>query len=74
MQAGAGVWRTVWRVLRKLQTELPHDPAIALLGMHPDKTAIQKDARASVFTAAKTRGQPEGPSTEGWIEKVWVCV
>ena len=25
------LWRTVWRVLRKLKTELPCDPAIPLL-------------------------------------------
>ena len=36
-------WKTVWRVLRKLKIELPHDPAIPLLGIYPNKTIIQKD-------------------------------
>ena len=36
MQAGvATVWKTVWNFLRKLQMELPFDPAIPLLGLHP---------------------------------------
>ena len=26
------VWRTVWRFLKKLEIELPYDPAIPLLG------------------------------------------
>ena len=35
---------TVWRYLRKLNIEIPHDPAIPLLGIYPDKTVSQKDA------------------------------
>ena len=30
------LWRTVWRFLKKLKIELPYDPAIPLLGIHPD--------------------------------------
>ena len=33
----------VWRFLRKLKRGLPYDPAIPLLGIHPDKTLIQTD-------------------------------
>ena len=29
------LWKTVWRFLKKLKIELPHDPAIALLGIYP---------------------------------------
>ena len=36
------LWRTVWRVLKKLKTELPYDPAIPLLGIYLEKTIIQK--------------------------------
>ena len=46
------LWRTVWRFLKKLKTELPYDPAIPLLGIYPQKTTIQKDTRTPVFTAA----------------------
>ena len=29
------LWKTVWRFLKKLEIELPYDPAIALLGIYP---------------------------------------
>ena len=34
------LWRTVWKLLKTLKIELPHDPAIPLLGIHPDRTII----------------------------------
>ena len=37
------LWKTVWRYLRKLNIELPYDPAIPLLGKYPEKTLIEKD-------------------------------
>ena len=46
------LWKTVWRFLRKLNMELPNDPAIPLLGIHLDRTIIQKDTRTPMFTAA----------------------
>ena len=33
----------LWRFLRKLNTELPYNSAITLLGIYLDKTFIQKD-------------------------------
>ena len=32
------LWRTVWRFLKKLEIELPYDPAIPLLSIHTKKT------------------------------------
>ena len=32
------LWKAVWRVLRKLNIELPFDPAIPLQGIYPEKT------------------------------------
>ena len=51
--------KTIWRYLRKLNIELPYDPAIPLLGIYPDKTFIQRDMCtpmfiAALFTIAKT--------------------
>ena len=46
------LWRTVWWILKKLKIELPHDPAIPLLGIYPEKTIIQKDICSTMFTAA----------------------
>ena len=70
------LWRTVWRFLKKLKTELPYDPAISLLGIYPEKTIIQKESCttmfiAALFTIARTWKQPRGPSTDEWIEKMW---
>ena len=35
--------RTVCRFLKKLQIELPYDPAIPLMGIYLEKTIIQKE-------------------------------
>ena len=35
--------RTVWRFLKKLEIELPYNPAIPLLGIHMEETRIQRD-------------------------------
>ena len=37
------LWKTAWKFPRKLKIKLPSDPAFPLLGVHPDKTIIQKD-------------------------------
>ena len=34
------LWKTVWRFLKKLNIELPYDPAIALLGIYPRDTGV----------------------------------
>ena len=73
------LWRTVCRFLRKLNIELPYDPAIPLLGIYPDKTFIEKDTctcmfTAAIFTIAKTWKQPKCPWTDDWIKKMCVCV
>ena len=70
------LWRTVWRFLRKLNIELPYDPAIPFLAIYPDKTIIQKDTctpmfSAALFTIAKTWKQPKCPSTDEGIKKMW---
>ena len=70
------LWKTVWRFLRKLNIELPFDPAIPLLGIYPEKTTTRKDTCtpmfiAALFTIAKTWKQPKCPSTEEWIQKMW---
>ena len=63
------LWKTVWRVLRKLKIELSFDPAIPLLGIYPEKTMTQKDTCtplfiAALFTIAKMWKQPKCPSTD----------
>ena len=46
------LWKTVWTFLRKLNIELPFDPAIPLLGIYPEKNITQKDTCSPVFIAA----------------------
>ena len=70
------LWRTVWRFLKKLKIELPYDPAIPLLGIHPEKTVIQKESCATMFiaalfTIARTWKQPKCLLTDEWIKKTW---
>ena len=66
----------VWRFLTKLKIELPHDPAISLLGIYPEKNIIQKESCtivfiAVLFTIARKWKQPKCPSTDEWIKKMW---
>ena len=60
---------------KKLNIELPYDPAIPILGIYPEKTLIQKDTHTPMFTAAlftivKMWKQPKCPLTEEWIKKM----
>ena len=55
---------------------MPYDPAIPLLGIYPNKTAIQKNTCTPVFTGAlftlaKTWKQAKCLSTDEWIKKMW---
>ena len=68
------LWKAVRRVLRKLNLELPFDPAIPLLGIYPEKTTTRKDTCtpmfiAALFAIAKTWKQPKCLSTDEWIKK-----
>ena len=70
------LWRTVWRFLKKLEIELPYDPAIPLLGIHTEETKIERDTCipmfiAALFTIARTWKQPRCPSADEWIRKLW---
>ena len=70
------LWRTVGRFLKKLKIELPYDPAIPFLGIYLEKIIIRKDTcppmfTAALFTIARTWKQPECPSTDEWIKKMW---
>jgi len=68
------LWKTVWRVLRRLNIELPFDPAIPLLGIYPEETMTWKGTCTLMFIAAwfsiaKMWKQPKCPLTEEWIKK-----
>ena len=68
----------MWKFLKKLEIELLYDPAIPLLGIHPEETRIEKDTCtpmfiAALFTIAGTWKQPRCPSADEWIRKLW-CI
>ena len=71
--------RTVWRFLKKLETELPYDPAIPLLGIHIKETRFERDTCtpifiAALFTIARTWKQPRCPWADKRIRKLWyIC-
>ena len=70
------LWRTVWRFLKKLEIELPYDPAIPLLGIHTKETRMERDTCtpmfiAALFIIARTWKQPRCPSADEWIRKLW---
>ncbi|MCO6060505.1 hypothetical protein NG726_28110 [Pseudomonas sp. MOB-449] len=72
------LWKSIWRFLKKLEIEVPYDPAIPLLGIYP--RGIRAVTRidictpmfiAALFTIAKRWKQPRCPSTDEWINKLW---
>ena len=70
------LWRTVWRFLKKLEIELPYNPAIPLLGIHTEETRTERDTCTPVFTAAlftiaRTWKQPRCSSADKWVRKLW---
>ena len=72
------LWKTVWRFLKELKIDLPYDPAIALLGIYPKDTDVVKRRDtcnlmfiAAMSTIAKVWKEPQCPSTDEWIKKMW---
>jgi len=46
------LWRTLCRFLKKLEIELPYDPAISWLGTYTKETRIERDTCTPMFTVA----------------------
>ena len=70
------LWRSVWRFLKKLEIELPYNPAVPLLGIHTTKSRIEGDTHTpmvipALFTIARTWKQPRCPPEDEWIRKMW---
>ena len=76
MQTSTATMENSVRFLKKLEIELPYDPAIPLLGIHTEETRIERDMCTPMFTAAlfiiaRTWKQPTCPSADEWIRKLW---
>jgi hypothetical protein len=71
------LWKSVWRVLRKLDIVLLEDPAIPVLGIYADNVPTEnKDTCSTMFIAAlfiiaRSWKEPRCPSTEEWKQKIW---
>ena len=68
--------KRLWRFLKKLEIELPYDPAIPLLSIHTEETRIERDmctpmSITALFTITRTWKQPRYPSTDEWVRKLW---
>ena len=71
------LWRTVLRFLKKLEIELPYDPAIPLLGIHTGESRIERDRCTPVFitalfTVTRTWKQPRRPLTWTLTSIEWI--
>jgi hypothetical protein len=70
-------WKPIRRLLKKLNIDLPYDPAIPLLGIHPkgcdsgySKGTCTPMFIAALFTIAKLWKQPRCPTTDELIKKI----
>ena len=66
----------MWRLLKKLEIELPCDPATPLLGIHTEENRIERDTGTpmfirALFIIARTWKQPRCSSVVEWIRKLW---
>ena len=68
----------MWGFLKKLEIELPYDPAIPLLSIHTEETRSERDTCTPItlfitalFITARTWKQPRRPSADEWIRKLW---
>ena len=68
----------MWRFLKKVEIELPYDPAIPLLGINTEETRTERDTCTpmfitALFIIARTWKQPRQgcPSADEWIRKLW---
>jgi hypothetical protein len=72
------LWKTIWRLLKKLNIDLLYDSAIPLLGIY-SKESDSGYSRgtctamfiAALFTTAKLWKQPRCPTSDKWIKKMW---
>ena len=76
MQTSTATMENSVEILKKLEIELPYDPAIPLLHIHTEETRIERDMCTPIFIAAlciiaRTWKQPRCPSADEWIRNLW---
>jgi hypothetical protein len=72
------LWKTIWRLLKKLNIDLLYDPAIPLLGIYTkecnsdySKGTCTPMFTAALFTVAKLWKQPRCTTTNEYVKKMW---
>ena len=43
------LWKTVWKFLKELKIELPHDPAIPPLGIDPEELKAESQRHTHIY-------------------------
>ena len=76
MQTSTATMENSLGFLKKLEIELPYDPAIPLLGIHTEETRIERDVCTPMFIVvlfiiARTWTQPRCPPADEWIRRLW---
>ena len=79
MQTSTATMENSVAIPKKMEIELPYDPAIPLLGIHTEETRIERDTCTPMFVAAlfiiaRTWKQPRCPSADEWIRKLWFYI
>jgi hypothetical protein len=72
------LWKTIWKLLKKLNINMSYVPAIPLLGIYPKECDSDYSRGtctpmfiAVLFTIAKLWKQPRCPTIDEWIKKMW---
>jgi hypothetical protein len=72
------LWKTIRKLLKKLNTDLPYDPAVQHLGIYPNEcnSGYSRGTCTLMFIAAlfiitKLWKQPRCLSTDKWIKNMW---
>jgi hypothetical protein len=72
------LWKTVWRVLKKLKLGLTYDPAIQFLSKYMkeckpgyNRATCTPMFITALFTIAMLWKKPRCPTTDKWIKKMW---
>jgi hypothetical protein len=65
------LWKTIWKLLKKLNIDLPYDPSVPFLGIYPrecdssyNKSTCTPRFIAALFTIARVWKQPKCPITD----------
>ena len=65
----------MWRFFKKLEIEMPYDPAIPLLGIHKEIRTGRDTCTpmfiTALFTISRTWKETRCPSADEWIRKLW---